>query len=66
MGKHRSNDLKQAVVDFYNRMKKKSIEKTAQTFQIPDETVRRWIERYEAEGDVKYKYRGCLFERATL
>ena len=26
MGKHRSNDLKQAVVDFYNRMKNKSIE----------------------------------------
>lgn len=60
MGKHRSNDLKQAVVDFYNRMKKKSIEKTAQTFQIPDETVGRWFERYEAEGDVKYRYRGSM------
>lgn len=60
MGKHRSNDLKQAVVDLYNRMKKKSIEKTAQTFQIPDETVRRWIERYESEGDVKYRYRSSM------
>ena len=60
MGKHRSDDLKKAVVDFYFRMSKKSLEKTAQTFQVPEETVRRWVARYEEDGNVKYKYRGSM------
>ena len=60
MGKHRSDDLKKAVVDFYLRMRHKSIEQTAEVFQIPYETVRRWLERYDDEGNVKYKYRGSM------
>lgn len=60
MGKHRSTDLKKAIVEFYERQEVKSIEETAKTFQVPDETVRRWIQKYHLAKTVENTYRGSM------
>lgn len=65
MGKHKSEDLKQAVIQFYQRMNEKSIDKVAEALQIPFETVRRWIKRYEEDGTLKNKYRGTMSYKVT-
>ena len=58
MGKHRSTDLKQAVVDYYMRMK--SLSETSTAFRIPEETIRRWVKRYNETGNIDYHYRGSM------
>lgn len=60
MGSHRSLDLKEAVVAYYERLEKPSMERTAKTFAIPKETVRRWVSRKKSTGSTKYLYRGSM------
>ncbi len=65
MGKHKSTDLKESVVAFYDRMEDKSIQEVADMFQVPWETVRRWVKRQETEGNLKNKYRGSMSYKIT-
>jgi len=65
MGQHRSDDLKQAVVNFYQRMPNKSIDKTSNVFQIPAETTRRWINRFEETGSIHNTYRNSISYKVT-
>ena len=58
MGKHRSVDLKNAVLDFYLRTN--NVYKASKIFQIPEETIRRWVQRYFESGNVNYHYRGSM------
>lgn len=65
MTRHRSTDLKKAVIDYYFRMKQKSIHDTAEVFQLPDETVRRWIKQYNKTGEIDNNYRQAVSYKVT-
>jgi transposase len=65
MGKHKSADLKQAVIQLYQRMPEKSMEKVANVFQLPFETVRRWIRRHADLGTLENQYRGSMSYKVT-
>ena len=64
MGKHRSNDLKNAVTNYYLQ-NNTTFAKTSEVFNIPEETIRRWLNRYKSEGHVRYKYRGSMSYKLT-
>lgn len=57
MGKHHSDDYKQASVDYYFSMDEPSIRDTCLIFNCKRESLRRWIIRYLTNGTVSNKQR---------
>ena len=57
MGKHRSTDLKQSVIDFLNRSSTHSVYKASRVFDVPEETIRRWRSRHETEHTLENHYK---------